>query len=239
MVESFSGKVAFVTGGTGGLGRVVCSALRDRGATVAIVYLHEEGLSSLPKSLRSSDDKLLLLKADVTDEQQVRSAFDQAIARFGTVDYLLNIAGGYMTRTPIAELSPEDWDHMMNMNLRSAFLCSREALKIMLKKGSGRIINISAMAGLKPSGRRGAYAISKGGVATLTKICADEVKGSGVTVNAIAPAIIATEANLRSASGDEASAWVKPGEIAELMLYLCSDSGRAINGAVINIYGGI
>lgn len=95
------------------------------------------------------------------------------------------------------------------------------------------------MAGLNPSAGRGAYGISKAGVAVLTQIIADEVKGTGITANAIAPSIIATEANIRSSPGEDYSKWVQPSEIAELILYLCSDAARSVNGAVINVYGGI
>jgi NAD(P)-dependent dehydrogenase (short-subunit alcohol dehydrogenase family) len=177
------------------------------------------------------------LSTDVTDEAQVKSAFQAAVAKFGTVDYLLNIAGGYMGTTTIEQLQLKDWEHMMDLNLKSAFLCTREALKIMLKKGGGRIVNISAMAGLNPSAGRGAYGISKAAVATLTKITAEEVRGTGITVNAIAPSIIVTEANLRSSPGEDHSKWVKPEEIAELILYICSDAARSLSGAVVEIKG--
>jgi NAD(P)-dependent dehydrogenase (short-subunit alcohol dehydrogenase family) len=126
---------------------------------------------------------------------------------------------------------------MMDLNLKSAFLCTREALKIMSRKGSGRIVNISAMAGLNPSAGRGAYCISKASVATLTRITAEEVKGTGITVNALAPSIIVTEANVRSSPGEDYSKWVKPEEVAELILYLCSEPARSINGAVIEVKG--
>jgi NAD(P)-dependent dehydrogenase (short-subunit alcohol dehydrogenase family) len=237
MPERFKGKTAFLTGGTGALGGVVSQAFHDEGAAVAMTYIHEGQAASLPENLRSDKTKVLLIRTDVTDEAQVKSAFEAAVTRFGTVDYLLNLAGGYMGKTPIEQVQLVDWEYMMDLNLTSAFLCSREALKIMLKKGSGRIINISAMAGLNPSAGRGAYGVSKAGVATLTKIAAEEVRGSGITVNALAPSILVTEANVRSSPGEDYSKWVKPEEIAELVLFLCSDAARSINGAVIEVKG--
>jgi len=237
MADRFIGKVAFVTGGTGALGRVVAAALHIEGAALAITHIHDEQLGSLPESLKSEKTRLALIKADVTNEMQVKSAFRVAIERFGTVDYLLNIAGGYMGKTPIEQLELKDWDHMMNLNLKSAFLCSREALKVMSKKGSGRILNVSAMAGLNPSAGRGAYGISKAAVVTLTKIIAEEVKGTGVTANAIAPSILLTEANVLSSPNEDYSKWVKPEEVAELVLFLCSDAARSINGAVVELKG--
>lgn len=238
MPERFNGKVAFITGGTGALGRVVSAALYAEGATLAITYILDEQVGALPEPLRTEKTRLALIKADVTDEVQVESAFRAAASRFGTVDYLLNIAGGYMGKTRIDQLELEDWDFMMNLNLKSAFLCTREALKVMSKKGAGRIVNISAMAGLNPSAGRGAYGISKAAVATLTKITAEEIRGTGITANAIAPTILVTEANLRSSPGEDYSKWVKPEEVAELILYLCSDASHSINGAVIEVKGG-
>ena len=239
MPERFKGKVAFITGGTGAVGRVVAEAFHSEGASLALTYLDERGVAKLPTALKDKTRRVISLKTNLTDEQQVQVAFGQAVEKFGTIDFLLNIAGGYMAKTPVADLELKDWDHMMDMNLKSAFLCSREALKVMLKRGTGRIINISALAGLGPSAGRGAYGISKAGVATLTRIVADEVKGTGITANAIAPSLVATEANIQSSPGEDYSKWVKPTEIADLILYLCSDSARSINGAVINMYGGV
>lgn len=239
MAERSREKVAFVTGGTGALGRVVGAALYAEGAKLAITYLLEREFASFPTDLKKDSARVLLIKADVSNEEQVKSAFKKAVEVFGTVDILLNIAGGYMGKTPIAELEVKDWDHMLDMNLKSAFLCSRSALRIMQERGTGRIINISAMAGLNPSAGRGAYGISKAAVVVLTQIIADEVKGTGITANAIAPSILATEANIRSSPGEDYSKWVQPSEIAELILYLCSDAARSVNGAVINVYGGI
>ena len=239
MAEKFTGKVAFVTGGTGALGRTVSEAFFNMGAKIVVTYILEKEFETFPAALKNDHDKVLLIKADVTREEDVLASFQRATATFWTVDFLLNIAGGYMGKTPISELSVRDWDHMMDMNLKSAFLCSRSALKIMQKKGSGRIISISAMAGVEPSAGRGAYGISKAGVAVLTKIIADEVKGSGITVNSIAPSILATEANIRRSPGEDFSKWVRPKEIADLILFLCSESARSINGVVLNVYGGV
>jgi len=239
ITEKFSGKVVFVTGGTGALGSVVVRAFHDKGARIAATYLDRRGAMHLREKLKDNSHRLLLIKADVTKELQVQSAFRKAIEAYGTVDILLNIAGGFMEKTPISELKVKDWDRMMDLNLRSAFLCSRSALRIMAKKKYGRIISISAMPGLNPSAGRGAYAISKSGVAVLTQIMADEVKGTGVTANVIVPSILATDANIRSSPGKGQARWVTPGEIAELIMFLCSDDARSINGAVIKVYGGV
>jgi NAD(P)-dependent dehydrogenase (short-subunit alcohol dehydrogenase family) len=238
-MERFKGRTAFVTGGTGALGRVVSEAFYAEGASLAITHLRDKETAGPLQSLSADTAKVMFIKADVTNEEEVKSAFKAATAKFGTLDFLVNIAGGYMGKTTIGQLQLKDWDFMMNLNLKSAFLCTREALNIMLARGTGRIVNISAMSGLSPSAGRGAYGISKAAVATLTKIAAQEVKGTGITINALAPSIIVTEANVRSSPGDDYSKWIKPEDIAELIVYLCSEAGRSINGDIIELKGGM
>jgi NAD(P)-dependent dehydrogenase (short-subunit alcohol dehydrogenase family) len=238
-MERFKGKIAFVTGGTGALGRVVSEAFYTEGASLAITHLRDKENAGPLEALAADAARVMFIKADVTNEEEVKSAFKATLAKFGTVDFLVNIVGGYMGKTPIAQLQLKDWDFMMKLNLKSAFLCTREALSIMSARGTGRIVNISAMSGLKPSAGHGAYGISKAAVATLTKIAAQEVKGTGITVNALAPSIIVTEANVHSSPGEDHSKWIKPEEIAELIVYLCSDAARSINGDIIELKGGM
>lgn len=237
MSEDFKEKVAVVTGGTGALGKVVVQKFFDAGAKVTITYLIDQELNFFPQQLKNTTDRIHIIKSDVAREEDA-NVFKRTAQKFGSVDFLANIAGGYLGKTPIVELQLKDWERMFSMNLTSAFLCSREALKMMVRKNFGRIVNIYAMPGLFPSAGRGAYAISKAGVAVLTKIIADEVKGTGITANAIAPSIIATEANIKASPGENYSRWVKPEEVAELIMYLCSESGKSINGAVIKILVG-
>jgi NAD(P)-dependent dehydrogenase (short-subunit alcohol dehydrogenase family) len=238
-MERFKGRTVFVTGGTGALGRVVAEAFYSEGASLVITHLHDKENARALQSLSADTARAMFIKADVTDEGEVKSAFNAALMKFGTIDFLVNIAGGYMGKTPIEQLELKDWDYMMNLNLKSAFLCTREALKIMKERGTGRVVNISAMSGLNPSAGRGAYGISKAAVATLTKIAAQEVKGTSITVNALAPSIIVTEANVRSSPGEDYSKWIKPEEIAELIVYLCSEAANSINGDIIELKGGM
>lgn len=128
---------------------------------------------------------------------------------------------------------------MMNINLKSAFLSTREALRRMKGQSYGRIINISAMVGLSPTPGKAPYAVSKAAVSLLTDIVAREHKGTGITINAIAPSTILTPANLAWARGKEADQWVKPEEIADLIVYLCSPSAGAITGTTFKAYGGV
>jgi NAD(P)-dependent dehydrogenase (short-subunit alcohol dehydrogenase family) len=233
---TLSEKYALVTGGTGGLGSVVAQRLCDEGCSVAISYRGEKDLNRLPQSLR---DRTKAFKADVTDEADVHSLFDVVTGSLGGIDIVVNTVGGYLPQRVIADTSVDDWDLMMDINLKSAFLSTREALRRMRGRSYGRIINIAAMVGLKPTPGRAAYAISKAGVALLTDLAAQEARGSGITVNAIAPSIIATAANLESMPDEDSAKWVTPDQLADLICFLCSASASAITGTTVKAYGGM
>jgi NAD(P)-dependent dehydrogenase (short-subunit alcohol dehydrogenase family) len=127
---------------------------------------------------------------------------------------------------------------MMNINLKAAFLLTREALRRMEKQSYGRIIHISAMIGIRPLPERIPYAVSKASVSLLTELVSQEVGGSGITVNAVAPSIIATPANLASMPAENSSQWVTPDQIADIISFLCSPAAAAINGTTIKAFGG-
>lgn len=234
--NKLEGRVALVTGGTGALGSVVAQRFLDEGVNVAASYRSEQELTKLSPTLR---DKAAFIKADVLVEEQVRQLFARTVEKFGRIDILVNTVGGFVPGKRIAEMNVEDWDLMMSLNLRSTFLCMREALKLMSGQPYGRIISISAMTALKPSAGKSAYAISKAGVNMLTEIAAEEVKGTGITVNAIAPSILLTKANIDAMPGEEIRAWVKPEDLASTICYLCTEDAGAINGTVIRAFGGL
>jgi len=236
-VQTLSGKVAIVTGGAGALGAVLVGKLLASGAAVAIP-LHRDGL--LPAPLRDvPSDRLLAASADLTQESQVSAFVASVLGRWQRVDILVNAAGGYAGGRVVEEVSMSEWESMMSSNLQTAFLMSRAVLPAMRAQGFGRIISIAAMGGLSPGARRAPYQIAKRGVVTLTESIAEEVKGTGVTANAIAPSIILTEANKASMPGGDFSRWVRPEDIGALILYLCSREAGAISGNAIKIYGGV
>jgi len=232
---SFQGKTVIVTGGSGALGSVIVQRFLAEQAQVALSYLTGKEMDRVKDKIGQS----LAVQADVTKEADVVKLFDVVAKQFKRIDIVVNTVGGFLARKPVAEVSLEEWDLMMNMNLKSAFLCTREALRRMKGQPYGRIVNMSAMVGLAPSPGRAPYAISKSGVSLLTDLAAQEVKGSGITVNAIAPSIIKTEANLASMPDEDSKKWVKPEEIADLICYLCSDAGGAITGTTLKAYGGV
>ena len=231
-----SEKRALVTGGSGALGRVIAGRLAREGAAVFVTYRHEKELREFPADHTTS---IATIKADLTVEADVRNLYEEIISRAGRIDIIVNAVGGFLPRKPIADVSLAEWESMMNVNLKSTFLSTREALRRMQGQTYGRIINISAMVGLKPTAGRAPYAISKAGVSLLTEIVAQEQKGGGITINAIAPSIIATPANLASMPGEDSSKWVKPEQIADLVVYLCSEAAGAITGTTFKAYGGV
>jgi NAD(P)-dependent dehydrogenase (short-subunit alcohol dehydrogenase family) len=229
-------KRVLVTGGAGALGRIVCARFLREGAIVASSYRTESERISLSDFLQG---KLLFLKADVTDEEDVKNMFDKVVREHGGIDILVNTVGGFAPTKLLPEVSADEWDRMMELNLLSTFLCTREALRKMKGNSYGRIINISAKVGISPSAGRVPYAISKAGVNLLTETVAQELKGTGVTINAIAPSIIDTAANRESMPDENHSKWVRPETIADMIVYLCSDEARQISGTIIKAYGDV
>ena len=232
----FKNKTVLITGGTGALGQVVAAKFIELGAQLASSYLFEDELKRLSDVFRKT---VLLARADVSDDEDVAALFNQIGQKYTRVDILINIVGGFLPKANIDSTGMKEWDHMMNMNLKSVFLCSREFLRQLGNTGYGRIISMAAMPALKPAAGRGPYSVSKAGVVTLTQVLGEELKGTGITANAIAPSIIKTQANVNSMPEEDASKWVTPEEIAETMLFLCSENARSINGVCFPIFGGL
>jgi len=228
-------KVALIHGGTGGLGASVTRRLASEGCRIYATYKSESRL----QHPATPPDSVKLIRTDVTDAHQVHQLFETVISESNNVHIVVNTVGGYLPRKPLRDVTAQEWDLMMSINLKSAFLCTAEALRRMDGQTYGRIIHISAMAGLRPLPERIPYSVSKASVSLLTELVAQEVKGTGITVNAIAPSVIATVANLASASGEDTSKWVTPDQIADIIVSLCSPAGAAINGTTIKAFGGL
>lgn len=228
-----SGRVAIVTGGTGGLGQAVVRELDRNGAVVYAVSRHggDQMFRDCPRVHTCS--------ADVTEETAVRDLFQEVGERSGGADILVNLAGGYVGGKFVVETEFSDWQRMWKMNFETALLCTRHFLKTRSRSGSGRIINVVARQAEIPTPGAGAYAVSKAALLMLTKTLAAETAGTDLTVNAISPGIIRTAANEKSMPEADTTRWISPEHIAKTVLFLCSEHGQSISGACIPMYGGL
>jgi NAD(P)-dependent dehydrogenase (short-subunit alcohol dehydrogenase family) len=230
-------KVALVAGGTGGLGRAVSLALLEQGSKVIVTYRRAQEFQTLTKMAGENASQLLGQNVDVTDETAVQQFVQVIVAEHGRLDFLVNAVGAYVGGVKLWELDTRVFDQMLTLNLRSGFILSRAVVPVMLKQGSGAIINVAAKAALDHSAGAAAYAASKAAAVAMLDSLAADVKGSGVRVNSILPSIIDTEINRKAMPGADFSKWPKPEEIARVILFLCSDDARVVHGAAIPVYG--
>ena len=232
-------RVAVITGGTGALGRAVADYFVDAGARVAIPWVVEPEVPMLQKRLgaRCTDANVFLKRADVGDEAQIAGFVNDVAGKFGKLDILVNLVGGFWGGKSIAETSMAEWQSMFDINLKPTFLCCRVAVPAMKKGSYGRIVSVSSRSGLMGAGDFAAYAIAKGAIATFTASLAEEVLPDGILVNAIAPSTIDTEANRAAMPKAKHENWVKPDDIARTIGFLCSEENRVTSGAVVPVYG--
>jgi NAD(P)-dependent dehydrogenase (short-subunit alcohol dehydrogenase family) len=223
-------KVVVITGGQGNLGRAMAQAFQAAGYRLAVI---DHGAA--PQS-GDSDWYLSVGEIDLTQWAQAERAMQAIVARYGRIDVLVNIAGGFRWQT-LADGDLAGWDQMYDINLKTAVAASKAALPSILKSDAGRIINVGAGAAAKAAAGMGAYAASKSGVLRLTESLSEEVKDRGVTVNAILPGTIDTPQNRKAMPQADTSKWVAPEAIADVVVFLASDGARAITGAAVPVFG--
>jgi NAD(P)-dependent dehydrogenase (short-subunit alcohol dehydrogenase family) len=237
MTQRFSGKVAVVAGGTGGLGRAVSQALLAEGAKVIATYREQKELDVLTSEAGGAASSLRGVKVDVTDEVAVRDLFEKILVEDGHIDILVNAVGAFAGGTNLWETEAKIFDQMLALNLRSGYILARAVVPAMLKQKSGVIVNVASKAAVDHGAGASAYAASKAAAVALMDSLAAEVKGRGVRVNSILPSIIDTVANRKAMPGADFAKWPKPEEIARVILFLCSDDAKLIHGASIPVYG--
>jgi NAD(P)-dependent dehydrogenase (short-subunit alcohol dehydrogenase family) len=230
-----TGRVAIVTGGTGALGQAITATLLESGAVVAIPYAVAEERAALEAQLAPDRRaRLLAIAADVTDEAAV-GKFVQAVRdRHGRVDALVNAVGGF-AGGDLVSTSRSEWERMMTLNLTSAVIACRAVLPGMIAAGSGRIVSIASRAVIPPQGGFIAYTVSKAAVITLTQALAQEVRGHGITVNAVLPSTMNTPANRRAMPDADRSGWVRPADVAGVVAFLLSERAAAVTGAAVPV----
>jgi len=232
-------KVAMITGGTGALGRAVAERFLSEGARVAIPYIIDAEVPMLEQRLgkRLPQPNLLVSKVDVCNPGELGKFVDEVVKKFGRIDALINLVGGFWGGKSVAETTLEEWQAMFDLNLKPTFLCCKAVVPIMQKNKFGRIVSVASRSGLLGAGDFAAYAIAKGAIATFTYSLAEEVLNDGVLVNAIAPSTIDTEANRKSMPNAKHERWVKPEDIAKTLSFLCSDLNQVTSGTVVPVYG--
>jgi NAD(P)-dependent dehydrogenase (short-subunit alcohol dehydrogenase family) len=237
MAEKFAGKVALVAGGTGGLGRAVSLAFLAQGATVVATYRRQDEWDALQKTAAANRQNLSGLSVDVTDESAVATLAGNLVAKFGRLDALVNSVGAYAGGVKLWELDAKVWDQMFALNLRSGFVLARAAVPQMLKQREGSIVNIASKAAVDHAAGAAAYAASKAAAVAMIDSLAADLKGTGVRANSILPSIIDTEANRKAMPGADFAKWPKPEDIARVVLFLCSDDAKLMQGASLPVYG--
>jgi 3-oxoacyl-[acyl-carrier protein] reductase len=223
-----NGKVIVVTGASGALGKVVAEVALAQGARVA-------GVDHAPSQLPATSNRIELGGVDLTDAAEAKKAIDAAAAHFGRLDALINIAGGFAFEQ-VAEGDPKTWQRMYALNVLTALNASRSAIPHLEASAAARIVNVGAMGALQAGAGMGAYAASKAGVHRLTEALAAEWKGK-ITVNAVLPSTIDTAANRASMPKADFGKWVRPEELANVILFLASDAASAVTGALLPVSG--
>jgi len=237
MNARFSGKSVIVAGGTGGLGRAVSLAFLGEGAKVAVTYRSQKEFDALRSAAGPNSSSLEGHRVEVTDEAVVRVLIDDVLAKHGSLDALVNSVGGYAGGVNLWETDPKLFDQMFALNMRSGYVLARATVPVMLKQGHGAIVNIASKAAVDHAAGAAAYAASKAGAVAMMDSLAAELKGTGVRVNSILPSIIDTEINRRAMPKADFAKWPKPEDIARVILFLCSDQAKLIQGAAVPVYG--
>lgn len=250
MAPSFdlSGRAAFITGGGGGLGRAIALTLARAGAAVAVVARSGDRCEAVADAVRAEGGRALALTADVLDRRAVWAAMDRVEAELGPLDILVNNAG-VTSPKPLLDLDEAEWDRIVDVSMKGAFLCTQEAAPRMIARGRGRILNMGSILSARAVAARSAYSAAKAGLANFTRACAVELGPHGLTVNALGPTVIVTDLNrdLVRTQPELYSAIVartplgRLGETDDLagpVLFLASDASAFVNGQILFVDGG-
>jgi 3-oxoacyl-[acyl-carrier protein] reductase len=240
-------KVAVVTGAASGIGKAVAEHLAQDGCTVVILDINKEGGSQVAAELGKHGGRALFVCLDVTQEAEVKKAFQKIISDHGRINVLVNVAGGSLHRHKIEEFPLDHWQAVIDVNLTSTFLCCRAVIGVMKSQKSGAIVNISSDIGFSGDPSRSAYAAAKAGIVGFSKTLALELAPFGVRANVIAPGRIATprvRATYTDAEWEAAAKRIplghagEPEDIAEAVAFLASDASRHMTGQTLHINGG-
>jgi NAD(P)-dependent dehydrogenase (short-subunit alcohol dehydrogenase family) len=244
--DRFTGKVAFVTGAASGIGRAAAVAFAAEGANVAILDRTADAMKETEAAVRDAGGDVLAIACDVSSPEQVEAAVTQVVERFGKLDIAFNNAGVENKATPLHEIELEEWDRILDINLRGTFVCMKHEIAQMVRQGGGVVVNTSSGAGIRGVAGGAAYAASKHAIVGMTKSAALDYAKQNIRVNAVLPGNIETPMMDRFTGGDIQKAidlepvgrLGKPEEIAEAVLWMSSELGGFVTGSAIVVDGG-
>jgi NAD(P)-dependent dehydrogenase (short-subunit alcohol dehydrogenase family) len=248
-MSKFEGKVSVVTGAGSGIGRATALAFAREGASVAVADILEQDNQETARMIMDLGGHALAITCDVARNDDVRRALDETVKTFGRLDFAFNNAGIEYAFKPAAETTEEEWDRIIDIDLRGVFLCMKHEIPLMLKQGGGAIVNTSSGAGVKGFKGGAAYVAAKHGVVGLTKAAALDYAQSNIRINAVCPGIIDTSMMQRFSGGtpegrqtviaqEPVGRMGTPDEIAAAVVWLCSDAASFVVGSAMVVDGG-
>ena len=249
MNGNFKGKVAFVTGAGSGIGRAAALAFAREGASVVVADVAEQSNQETARMIEELGARALAVRCDVTRAEDVKAALDKAVEAFGRLDFAFNNAGSEQPITATDDLTEQEWDRIVNINLRGVFLCMKYEIPLMLRNGAGVVVNTSSGAGVKGFKGQAAYAAAKHGVIGLTRSAALDYASQNIRINAVCPGIVETsmmdrftrgtsEGRERVIAQEPIGRMGKPDEIASAVVWLCSDPAAFMIGHALVVDGG-
>jgi len=230
---NFSNKVVLITGGTGAFGRTLVKRFLDTGAKTIASFRNE----TEAVKLKRVNPQVEIIKLDISSEKEILKAVPILIRKFAKIDILVNTVGGYLGGKNVTQLGEDEWEAMMNLNLKSAFLISKHVIPIMKSGNGGKIIHVSSKTGLKSDGYDSAYAASKAALIRFVESISLEFREDKISINCILPTTIDTEANRRAMPNADFSKWLSLEDLSNVVLFLSSSDSKVINGAAIQTYG--
>jgi len=233
-VIDFTSRTVVITGAAGNLGRAVAAAFDGRGARLVLVDRNRE---ALVQAFGADGERRLLAPTDLLDAAQVEATVRGAAERFGRIDVLANLAGGFSMGKPVHETDAATLQSLLDLNVGTLLAMSRAVVPRMLAAGGGRIVNVGAYAAVRGAAMMGAYVATKSAVIRLTESMAAELREKNINVNCVLPTIIDTPENRKAMPGADPGRWVAPADLASVIAFLASDAARAIHGAAVPVTG--